>query len=188
MYSSKEVTLLLHLTLLIFSLMVSLMYVGFWILIVWINRVCFVNVISWFHVVGENFYELRSPRITTRNTHGTGCTLASCIAAELAKGSSMLSAVRVSVYITISSSWNLNKTVDWFVKKEEAAIEWKGSSSYGSDILLLVWWICFPSWISPWCVFIWLLVGSQTLCWNCIGLQQGHCHWKWTSGSFRPSA
>ncbi|KAG5525857.1 hypothetical protein RHGRI_032223 [Rhododendron griersonianum] len=45
---------------------------------------------------GENFYELRSPRITTRNTHGTGCTLASCIAAELAKGSSMLSAVRVA--------------------------------------------------------------------------------------------
>ncbi|KAJ7002671.1 thiamine biosynthetic bifunctional enzyme TH1 [Populus alba x Populus x berolinensis] len=32
--------------------------------------------------------------IKTRNTHGTGCTLASCIAAELAKGSSMLTAVR----------------------------------------------------------------------------------------------
>ncbi|XP_052192267.1 thiamine biosynthetic bifunctional enzyme TH1, chloroplastic isoform X2 [Diospyros lotus] len=45
---------------------------------------------------GENFYELRSPRIKTRNTHGTGCTLASCIAAELAKGSSMLSAVKVA--------------------------------------------------------------------------------------------
>lgn len=73
---------------------------------------CLVNVISWFHVVGENFYELRSPRITTRNTHGTGCTFASCIAAELAKGASMLSAVRVSIYISISSSWNLNKTVD----------------------------------------------------------------------------
>ncbi|KAL6964393.1 beta ketoadipyl CoA thiolase, th1, variant 2 [Sarracenia purpurea var. burkii] len=45
---------------------------------------------------GENFYELRSPRIRTRNTHGTGCTLASCIAAELAKGYSMLSAVKVA--------------------------------------------------------------------------------------------
>ncbi|KAF7126622.1 hypothetical protein RHSIM_Rhsim11G0127400 [Rhododendron simsii] len=45
---------------------------------------------------GENFYELRSPRITTRNTHGTGCTFASCIAAELAKGASMLSAVRIA--------------------------------------------------------------------------------------------
>lgn len=45
---------------------------------------------------GEHFYELRSSRIKTRNTHGTGCTLASCIAAELAKGSSMLTAVRVA--------------------------------------------------------------------------------------------
>ncbi|KAG7598008.1 Pyridoxamine kinase/Phosphomethylpyrimidine kinase [Arabidopsis suecica] len=45
---------------------------------------------------GKEFHELRSPRIATRNTHGTGCTLASCIAAELAKGSSMLSAVKVA--------------------------------------------------------------------------------------------
>ncbi|KAJ7968047.1 Thiamine biosynthetic bifunctional enzyme TH1, chloroplastic [Quillaja saponaria] len=43
---------------------------------------------------GESFHELHSSRIKTRNTHGTGCTLASCIAAELAKGSSMLSAVK----------------------------------------------------------------------------------------------
>ncbi|KAB5563718.1 hypothetical protein DKX38_003772 [Salix brachista] len=45
---------------------------------------------------GEHFYELRSSRIKTHNTHGTGCTLASCIAAELAKGSPMLTAVRVA--------------------------------------------------------------------------------------------
>lgn len=45
---------------------------------------------------GEDFYELRSSRVQTRNTHGTGCTLASCIAAELAKGSSMLTAVKVA--------------------------------------------------------------------------------------------
>ncbi|XP_073225111.1 thiamine biosynthetic bifunctional enzyme TH1, chloroplastic isoform X2 [Cicer arietinum] len=45
---------------------------------------------------GENFYELRSRRVNTRNTHGTGCTMASCIAAELAKGSSMLSAVKIA--------------------------------------------------------------------------------------------
>ncbi|KAK7412039.1 hypothetical protein VNO78_03485 [Psophocarpus tetragonolobus] len=45
---------------------------------------------------GQQFYELSSPRVNTRNTHGTGCTLASCIAAELAKGSSMLSAVKTA--------------------------------------------------------------------------------------------
>ncbi|KAL1358312.1 hypothetical protein HN51_003610 [Arachis hypogaea] len=45
---------------------------------------------------GEEFYELCSSRVKTCNTHGTGCTLASCIAAELAKGSSMLSAVKVA--------------------------------------------------------------------------------------------
>lgn len=47
---------------------------------------------------GNELYELHSPRIKTRNTHGTGCSLASCIAAELAKGSSMFSAVRVIIY------------------------------------------------------------------------------------------
>ncbi|KAF5960481.1 hypothetical protein HYC85_001690 [Camellia sinensis] len=52
---------------------------------------------------GDNFYELRSPRIRTRNTHGTGCTLTSCIAAELAKGSLMLSAVKV-VHVVKSDS------------------------------------------------------------------------------------
>ncbi|XP_050158079.1 thiamine biosynthetic bifunctional enzyme TH1, chloroplastic-like [Malus sylvestris] len=47
---------------------------------------------------GEHLHELRSSHIKTRNTHGTGCTLASCIAAELAKGSSMLEAVKGKGY------------------------------------------------------------------------------------------
>ncbi|CAD6270293.1 unnamed protein product [Miscanthus lutarioriparius] len=45
---------------------------------------------------GKEFTELRGLRIKTRNTHGTGCTLASCIAAELAKGATMLHAVQVA--------------------------------------------------------------------------------------------
>ncbi|CAL4911251.1 unnamed protein product [Urochloa decumbens] len=45
---------------------------------------------------GKEFIELRGLRIKTRNTHGTGCTLASCIAAELAKGATMLRAVEAA--------------------------------------------------------------------------------------------
>ncbi|CAM0954811.1 unnamed protein product [Alopecurus aequalis] len=45
---------------------------------------------------GKEFIELHGHRIKTRNTHGTGCTLASSIAAELAKGSTMLHAVQVA--------------------------------------------------------------------------------------------
>ena len=37
---------------------------------------------------------IEAPRIDTPNTHGTGCTLSSAIAAHLAKGSSLLDAVR----------------------------------------------------------------------------------------------
>jgi hydroxymethylpyrimidine/phosphomethylpyrimidine kinase len=39
---------------------------------------------------------LEGKRIATRNTHGTGCTLSSAIAAELAKGASIVSAVTVA--------------------------------------------------------------------------------------------
>jgi hydroxymethylpyrimidine/phosphomethylpyrimidine kinase len=36
---------------------------------------------------------LTTPRIATQNTHGTGCTLSSAIAAELAKGANLFAAV-----------------------------------------------------------------------------------------------
>jgi hydroxymethylpyrimidine/phosphomethylpyrimidine kinase len=42
-----------------------------------------------------------APRIETRNTHGTGCTLSSAIAAELAKGASLRHAVATAkAYLT----------------------------------------------------------------------------------------
>jgi hydroxymethylpyrimidine/phosphomethylpyrimidine kinase len=44
---------------------------------------------------------LPARRIATRNTHGTGCTLSSAIAAELAKGADLVSAVRAAkAYVT----------------------------------------------------------------------------------------
>ncbi len=43
---------------------------------------------------GIDFDTLRSARIDTRNTHGTGCTFASAIAAGLAKGNTPLDAIR----------------------------------------------------------------------------------------------
>ncbi|MCS7251980.1 MAG: bifunctional hydroxymethylpyrimidine kinase/phosphomethylpyrimidine kinase [Thermoflexus sp.] len=43
---------------------------------------------------GQDFYELGAPRVDTVNTHGTGCTFASAIAAGLAKGLPPLEAIR----------------------------------------------------------------------------------------------
>jgi hydroxymethylpyrimidine kinase / phosphomethylpyrimidine kinase / thiamine-phosphate diphosphorylase len=44
---------------------------------------------------GRIMLELRSPWVPTNNTHGTGCTLSSAIAAELAKGADVAEAVRL---------------------------------------------------------------------------------------------
>ena len=43
---------------------------------------------------GRTHYELRSPRIETRNTHGTGCTYSAAVCAALARGCSPLDAVK----------------------------------------------------------------------------------------------
>ena len=50
---------------------------------------------------GKDFEELTERRIDTRNTHGTGCTFASAIAARLALGDSTREAVRAAKrYVT----------------------------------------------------------------------------------------
>jgi hydroxymethylpyrimidine/phosphomethylpyrimidine kinase len=41
---------------------------------------------------GERFLEFRTPRIDTTQTHGTGCTFASAVAAYLARGASLADA------------------------------------------------------------------------------------------------
>jgi hydroxymethylpyrimidine/phosphomethylpyrimidine kinase len=44
---------------------------------------------------------LEAPRVRTKNTHGTGCTLSSAIAAELAKGETLDKAVKTAkLYVT----------------------------------------------------------------------------------------
>ena len=49
----------------------------------------------------ESFTRLATARIATRNTHGTGCTLSSAIAAGLAKGLDLVAAVReAKVYVS----------------------------------------------------------------------------------------
>jgi hydroxymethylpyrimidine/phosphomethylpyrimidine kinase len=42
---------------------------------------------------GRDVFELRAPRIDTRNTHGSGCTFASAIAANLARGAGLREAL-----------------------------------------------------------------------------------------------
>ena len=50
---------------------------------------------------GREFHELEAARIETRNTHGTGCTFASAIAAGLAKGMDVLDAATAAKeYVT----------------------------------------------------------------------------------------
>ena len=50
---------------------------------------------------GATMSVLSAPRVATRNTHGTGCTLSSAIAANLANGSSLAdAAANAKIYLT----------------------------------------------------------------------------------------
>lgn len=54
-----------------------------------------------YFVMADRVIALPAPRVVTQNTHGTGCTLSSAIAAGLAKGQDMETAVRsAKAYVT----------------------------------------------------------------------------------------
>ncbi len=57
---------------------------------------------------GRKFYDFKGSRLITPHTHGTGCTLSAAIAAELAKGSSVLEAVeRAKTFVTSAIQFSL---------------------------------------------------------------------------------
>ena len=61
---------------------------------------------------GHSHYELKAPRIDTKNTHGTGCTYSAAVCAALAAGFSPLDAVKEAKdYVTyaIMRSFDLGK-------------------------------------------------------------------------------
>ncbi|QOR36721.1 bifunctional hydroxymethylpyrimidine kinase/phosphomethylpyrimidine kinase [Clostridium sp. 'deep sea'] len=63
---------------------------------------------------GNEFFVYKSKRINTKNTHGTGCTLSSAIAANIAKGMAVPKAVeKAKQYITgaIVNSFSIGKGV-----------------------------------------------------------------------------
>lgn len=58
---------------------------------------------------GRHFYHFDVPRIITKNTHGTGCTFSSAIAAELANGKDLVSAVKTAKrYVTTAIKHSLD--------------------------------------------------------------------------------
>ena len=71
------------------------------------------------HMTGETLHDLysdgaemmsmTSPRIDTKNTHGTGCSMSSAIASELAKGGDMKSAVQVAKEYIAGAVQNADK-------------------------------------------------------------------------------
>ncbi len=61
---------------------------------------------------GREFHEYKTDRINTKNTHGTGCTYSAAICAGLAKGLSIMDAVREAknyVSHAIENSFDLGK-------------------------------------------------------------------------------
>ncbi|HEY9577140.1 MAG TPA: bifunctional hydroxymethylpyrimidine kinase/phosphomethylpyrimidine kinase [Pseudobacillus sp.] len=79
---------------------------------------------------GQEFQYFTSSRIPTKNTHGTGCTFAAAITAELAKGQTVKEAVETAVnyvHAAIEMDLQIGKghgpTNHWAFKRKEAAVD-----------------------------------------------------------------
>jgi len=84
---------------------------------------------------GSTFTEFASPRIETANTHGTGCTFASALAAKIALGFAPLDAVKLAkdfIQEAISHSLPLGKghgPTDPFARIARSAGLWESSAA-----------------------------------------------------------
>ncbi|KMY53417.1 phosphomethylpyrimidine kinase [Bacillus sp. FJAT-27231] len=79
---------------------------------------------------GRDFLYFTSRRIQTKNTHGTGCTFAAAVTAELAKGQDVKEAVELAVnyvHAAIEMDLQIGKghgpTNHWAFKRKEAAAD-----------------------------------------------------------------
>ena len=54
-------------------------------------------VVDILEIAGREVARWEHPRVATRNTHGTGCTLAACVATELARGAGLVEACAAGV-------------------------------------------------------------------------------------------
>jgi hydroxymethylpyrimidine/phosphomethylpyrimidine kinase len=77
---------------------------------------------------GRDFYEFASPRLETRHTHGTGCTFAAAVTAELAKGRTVVQAVEIAklfIQAAIEDTLQLGQghgpTNHWAYQRRKAA-------------------------------------------------------------------
>ncbi|RKS71272.1 hydroxymethylpyrimidine/phosphomethylpyrimidine kinase [Motilibacter peucedani] len=87
----------------------------------------------------DGLLELSAPRVPTRNTHGTGCTLASAVAAHLARGLPLRESVRLGKdYLTRallhadelevgSGSGPVHHFADWWRPEQGAAVRSAGA-------------------------------------------------------------